>query len=101
MRVQLGRNEDAPRTLGSETHLHVLRRTSEPHDADVDASTLAADEWVLQEMAATALHFAYYNFCRVHQTLRVTPAMEARLTGQVWRLDELIALLDRRSAEAP
>ena len=31
--------------------------------------------------AAIALHFAYYNFCRVHQTLRVTPAMEAGLTG--------------------
>lgn len=37
-----------------------------------------------------ALHFAYYNFCRVHQTLRVTPAMEAKLTDHIWTLDELI-----------
>jgi hypothetical protein len=51
-------------------------------------------------MAATALHFAYYNFCRVHQTLRVTPAMEARLTDHAWNLEELIALLDRRSEVA-
>jgi hypothetical protein len=51
-------------------------------------------------MAATALHFAYYNFCRVHQTLRVTPAMEARLTDHVWSLEELVALLDRRNALA-
>ncbi len=51
-------------------------------------------------MAATALHFAYYNFCRVHQTLRVTPAMEARLTDHVWEIEELLALLDRRSAVA-
>jgi transposase-like protein/IS1 family transposase len=41
--------------------------------------------------AAIALHFAYYNFCRVHQTLRVTPAMEAGLTDHVWELKELLA----------
>jgi len=31
-----------------------------------------------------ALHFAYYNFCRIHQTLRITPAMAARVTDRVW-----------------
>jgi transposase-like protein/IS1 family transposase len=41
--------------------------------------------------AAVALHFAYYNFCRIHQTLRVTPAMEAGLTDHVWELKELLA----------
>jgi len=41
--------------------------------------------------AAVALHFAYYNFCRVHQTLRVTPAMEAGITDHVWTIEELIA----------
>jgi hypothetical protein len=40
--------------------------------------------------AACALHFAYYNFCRVHQTLRVTPAMEAGLTDHVWPIAELL-----------
>jgi IS1 family transposase len=40
--------------------------------------------------AAYALHFAYYNFCRVHQTLRVTPAMEAGLTNRIWTLEELL-----------
>jgi IS1 family transposase len=40
-----------------------------------------------------ALHFMHYNFCRVHQTLRVTPAMEARLTDHVWELDELVSLI--------
>jgi len=39
---------------------------------------------------ALALHFAYYNFCRVHSSLRVTPAMEAGLTDHVWTLDELV-----------
>src|SRR5260370_41346750 len=40
--------------------------------------------------AACALHFAYYNFCRVHKTLRVTPAMEAELTDHVWAIQELL-----------
>jgi IS1 family transposase len=43
---------------------------------------------------AVALYFMYYNFCRVHQTLRVTPAMEAGLTDHVWTLEELVALMD-------
>jgi len=42
---------------------------------------------------AVALHFMYYNFCRVHQTLRVTPAMEVGLTDHVWTLEDLINLL--------
>lgn len=41
-----------------------------------------------------ALHFAYYNFCKVHQTLRVTPAMESGLTDHVWEISDLIALID-------
>ena len=41
--------------------------------------------------AAVALHFAYYNFCRVHSSLRVTPAMEAGITDHVWELRELFA----------
>ena len=38
--------------------------------------------------------YMHYNFCRIHQTLRVTPAMEAGITNHVWSLDEVIALLD-------
>ena len=41
-----------------------------------------------------ALHCMYYNFCRVHQSLRVTPAMEAGIANHIWSLDEVIALLD-------
>jgi len=43
--------------------------------------------------AALALHFAYYNFCRVHSSLRVTPAMEAGITDHVWDLAELVSTL--------
>jgi IS1 family transposase len=44
---------------------------------------------------AVALHFMYYNFCRVHQTLRVTPAMEAKVTDHVWTILEVLELLDK------
>ena len=43
---------------------------------------------------AVALHFMNYNFARVHQTLRVTPAMEAGITDHVWSLEEIVGLLD-------
>ncbi len=40
--------------------------------------------------AAYALWFAFYNFCRVHQTLRVTPAMESGITDRIWGIEELL-----------
>jgi hypothetical protein len=47
---------------------------------------------------AAAIYFAYYNFCRVHQTLRVTPAMEAGITDHIWTLSELVGLLEEKAA---
>jgi IS1 family transposase len=44
-------------------------------------------------VAAIALHYMHYNFCRIHQTLRVTPAMQAGISDHVWSINELIALL--------
>jgi IS1 family transposase len=44
--------------------------------------------------AHTALHFAHYNFVRVHQTLRVTPAMAANITDHLWTLEELLSAID-------
>jgi hypothetical protein len=40
--------------------------------------------------AAVALWFAFYNFCRVHKSLRVTPAMEAKIADHVWTVRELL-----------
>jgi IS1 family transposase len=50
--------------------------------------------------AAVALHFFYYNFCRIHQTLRVTPAMAAGLTDHAFEVEELVALLERAERDA-
>jgi hypothetical protein len=40
---------------------------------------------------ALFLHFAWYNFVRVHRSLRVTPAMEAGITNRIWTVGELLA----------
>jgi hypothetical protein len=55
--------------------------------------TNAFSKKVENHAAAVALWFMYYNFCRIHQTLRVSPAMEAGLTNHVWTIEELISLM--------
>jgi len=42
---------------------------------------------------AVAIHYMYYNFGRIHQTLRVTPAMKAGISDHIWSIDEIITLL--------
>ena len=55
---------------------------------------------VANHEAAVALHFMHYNFCRVHQTLRVTPAIEAGVASHVWSLAEVVGLLDATEKKA-
>ena len=40
--------------------------------------------------AASALHFAHYNFCRIHQRLKCSPAMEVEITKRLWNLEDLL-----------
>ncbi len=49
---------------------------------------------------ALAIQMAHYNFCRVHKTLKTTPAMAARLVSKVWTVADLVALADVRPAVA-
>jgi hypothetical protein len=42
---------------------------------------------------AVALHFMFYNSCKIHKTLRVTPAMEAGISSHVWSIEELAKLI--------
>jgi len=46
---------------------------------------------------AVALHFMYYNFARIHQSLRITPAMAAGISDHVWELEEIAKLADQKS----
>ena len=43
---------------------------------------------------SVALHFMHYNFVRIHQTLRVTPAMEAGVTKTLWELEDLVKMIE-------
>ena len=55
--------------------------------------TNAFSKKVENHAAAVALYFMYYNFARVHQTIRVTPAMEAGVTDHAWSIEEIVALV--------
>lgn len=56
--------------------------------------TNAFSKKVENHAAAVALHFMHYNFCRIHQSLRITPAMAAGVTDRVWSAEDIAALLD-------
>jgi hypothetical protein len=56
--------------------------------------TNASSKKVVNHEAAVALHFMHYNFMRTDQTLRVTPAMAARVTDRLWSIKDIAALLD-------
>ena len=43
---------------------------------------------------AVALHFMYHNFCRIRQTLRITPAMAVGVTNHLWEIDDIVNLLE-------
>ncbi|MGC2744528.1 MAG: IS1 family transposase, partial [Candidatus Angelobacter sp.] len=60
--------------------------------------TNAFSKKIENHAAAVALWFMYYNFARVHQTLRVTPAMEAGITNHVWSIAELCAIMSETIA---
>lgn len=50
---------------------------------------------------AVALHFMYYNFVRIHKTLRMTPAMAAGITSRLWEIDDIVALIEVKEAIKP
>ena len=51
-------------------------------------------------VAALALYFMYYNFVRIHQTLRVTPAMAAGVTDRPWEIADIVRLIEEREKAA-
>ena len=48
-------------------------------------------------MHAVSLHFMFYNFARVHQMLRVTPAMELGVADHVWTLEEIVEMAESKA----
>lgn len=61
--------------------------------------TNAHSKKLANHVHAIALHYMHYNFCRVHQTLRVTPAMEAGISDHIWSIAEIVGLLESANLE--
>ncbi len=61
--------------------------------------TNAHSKKLANHVNAIAVHYMNYNFARVHQTLRVTPAMEAGISDHIWGIDEIVELLVPRKLE--
>jgi hypothetical protein len=53
---------------------------------------------VEHHVAAVALHFMYYNFVKIHHTIRVTPAMAAGVTNRLWDMEDVVRLVEEREA---
>jgi hypothetical protein len=61
----------------------------------IDADTTLVPSWAVgrrDAFTAHAVYFMWYNFARIHQTLRVTPAMEAGVADHVWSAEEIAKL---------
>ena len=70
---------------------HILKNPTSSRRKRLTRLTYAFSKKWDNLKAALALHFAHYNFCRVHGSLRITPAMAAGITDHIWMIEELIA----------
>ncbi len=59
-----------------------------------DWPTNAFSKKVENHAHAVALHFMYYNFVRIHQSLRETPAMAAKVTDRLWEIEDIVRIAD-------
>lgn len=82
------------KALVSTSHVERQNLTMRMHMRRFTRLTNAFSKKVENHAYAVALHFMYYNFVKVHQTLRVTPAMAAGLTDRLWDIADLVALVD-------
>jgi hypothetical protein len=60
--------------------------------------TNAFSEKIENHCHSLALHFLYYNFVRIHRTLKVSPAMAAGVSGRLWSVEDIVTLIEARDA---
>jgi IS1 family transposase len=80
-------------SLISTSHIERQNLTMRMHLRRFTRLTNAFSKKLSHLKAACALHFAHYNFCRIHQTLRVTPAMAAGIADHIFSIEEVSNLL--------
>lgn len=86
----------------STSHVERFNLTTRMHIRRFMRRGNAFSKKIEHHRAAVSLHVAWYNFCRVHESLRVTPAMEAGITNHVWSVQELVErALAAEPCEAP
>jgi hypothetical protein len=61
--------------------------------------TNAFSKKVENHIHAISIYFMHYNFVRIHQSLRVTPAMAAKVTDQLWELTDIVRIADEYEAQ--
>ena len=92
------RVEGAPDpTAVSTSHVERQNLTMRMHMRRFTRLTNGFSKKVENHMHMVALYTMFYNFCRIHKTLRVTPAMEAGLTDRVWDMEDILAIMDERA----
>jgi IS1 family transposase len=81
----------------STSHVERQNLTMRMHMRRFTRLTNAFSKTFTSHMDMVALYTVFYNFCRIHKTLRVTPAMEAGLADHVWDMEEVVAVMDERA----
>ena len=86
----------------STSHVERFNLTTRMHIRRFLRRGNAFSKKIKHHTAAVSLHVAWYNFCRVHESLRITPAMEAGITDHVWSVEELVTrALSAEPCDAP
>lgn len=83
----------------STSHVERQNLTMRMHMRRFTRLTNAFSKKIENHCYSVALYFVYYNFCRIHKTLRVTPAMEAGLTQDIMSIEEMVKLADIKNEE--
>jgi IS1 family transposase len=82
----------------STSYIERLNLTLRMHNRRFTRLTNAHSKKLENHRHGLAIFYMHYNFCKIHQTLRCTPAMAAGVSDHVWELDEIIRLLDSKDA---
>jgi IS1 family transposase len=78
----------------STSHVERANLTMRMHMRRFTRLTNGFSKKLENHMHAISLHFMFYNFCKIHKTLRVTPAMEAKIDDHVWSMEEVVMMAD-------
>lgn len=83
----------------STSHIERQNLTMRMHMRRFTRLTNAFSKKIENHMHAVALHFMFYNFCRIHKTLKVTPAMAAGVSDRLWDVEDIVKLVDEAAPE--